>query len=164
MKTVENPTYLYEVKLSMSLNNLDFINSFIGEILQKLTMLGITNVNVNITKIKDSDIQDISQSSIVLYEDKKATQRRRTRRSRSNSLENIKNMKNFIMNTLSERGSISRKDLMDLLKEEFKNHYKETTVVQKADLIIREFLESGAIKRKTRGIFEIVEPAVESQL
>lgn len=164
MKTAESPTYLYEVKLSMSLNNLDFINSFIGEILQKLTMLGITNVNVNITKIKDSEIQDISRSSIVLYEDKKTTQRRRTRRSRSTSLENLNNMKNFIMNVLSERGSISRKDLMDLLKGEFKNNYKETTVVQKADLIIREFLESGAIKRKTRGIFEIAEPAVESQL
>ncbi|MCX7822755.1 MAG: hypothetical protein N2260_04850 [Syntrophobacterales bacterium] len=157
MKKLENPSYLYEVKFSMSSNNLEFVNSFIGEILQRFTKLGIINVNFNITKIKDTDTQSLIELPVETREIGKLVQKGRGRKGRALSTENIKNMKEFIRRILIEKGSASRKELLNLLKEEFKNRYREATIVQKGDSILKEFLETGVIAKKSRGVFEIVE-------
>lgn len=159
----ENMFYSYEVKFSMNSTNLDLINSFIGEFLQRFNKLDVTNFSVSIVKIKDAGRQVFVELPAGVQEEVEKKPRKRAREERPRSKETLEEMEKFIKNTMAERKSISRKDLVDLAKEEYKDRYKETTIIQKVDLIIRQLIENGVIQRKARGIFELVELS-ESQV
>ncbi|MEJ5299558.1 MAG: hypothetical protein WHS38_01055 [Thermodesulforhabdaceae bacterium] len=145
---------LYEFKITISSRDLESINSFAGEILQKATKLGVDSVSVSInTLTKETTIK--KGSELKPLELKQQMPQKRAKRQRARVADGTSEMKVAIQKFFEEKGKSERKELMDFLKERFKDLYKETTITQKADMIIREFLQKGILAKSSRGIFEI---------
>lgn len=152
MRKPETHSYSYEVKVSVTFDNLESTNAFLNDILSRFNQIGVTNVNVNMTRVIDKDTELKVEQPVELPESHLIPEKK-GRISRRRPTQTAQDMKNLIKKYIEEKGSATRKDLLDLTRQHFGDRYKETTVVQKTDIIVKALLESGEIRRKTRGIF-----------
>jgi len=151
---------LYEFKITTSLKDLNSINAFIGEILQKASSFGVDSISISINTLKGAIIRKGAESEIKVSEEAEArAPRGRGRREKVRVVDGTNQMKEAIKKFSEEKRNFHRRDLMKLLKEQFKNVYKETTITQKADMIIKDLIKDGFLRKNARGIFEVVTPA-----
>jgi wobble nucleotide-excising tRNase len=151
---------LYEFKITTSSKDLNSINAFIGEILQKATRLGVDSVSISINTLKGTIIRKGAEPETKVFEEAEVrVPRKRGRKERVRVADGTNQMKEAIQKFSEEKRRFHRRDLMKLLKEQFKDVYKETTITQKADMIIKDLIKAGFLRKNARGIFEMVTPA-----